>query len=724
MNISVRSAWRAANDSWQQIAGLRIGALTSVAVVLVLGAGVLSIHLLDDVASRKDWVTHTVEVKFHTERLRTDFRGAGRTVLEELAAQYHTGTDRLDPWRASIQEDQNALATLVADNPYQAERAKQIRDQVQRHLDILQRLEDSTSSERPTLLAARRDSAAAIEQQVDAFIGQEAILLHQREQAFSESLRRQALAVLGAGLLAVGTMVFASTMLVRTVRQRAVAYAAIQHHAAQLEALNSSLEQRILERTDALERRVSAQLMRNDVSRILMDSFDAADDGPILEAWRQRLVDSGLLSHVSVNIAGRAHIGDRLLPAREDERVETLPIPYGLGEVSVRRSQRAVDAEAVRIRASEILADLGSWLELRRQREIRRAIALERDERSAELAAIFDQTPVSLTFVDPSLRVIRANHLSAEYSNSPNTEAIVGIDVIEFLKGRRAFEYLRLLLSVRDTGQPALNVKLAVPIRDAIPPALRHLLAYILPLSRDDGTRFGFLLASVDVSEREHARERLTALTRQLLEVEESERRALARELHDDFGQRLAALKLNLQMAQRAPRDSTSWLGDAVQIVDGCIVAVRERAFSLRPMQLDELGLAAALSSHVEQEGARAGVAVTSRVQLGDWTPPDAWASYVFRIVQEALRNALQHGHPRSVAVALELTDGQLVLRVRDDGVGMDILDVSQGMGGMGLLNMRERTELFGGSFEIVAVAPHGTEIVCLWPLEALAEAA
>lgn len=213
--------------------------------------------------------------------------------------------------------------------------------------------------------------------------------------------------------------------------------------------------------------------------------------------------------------------------------------------------------------------------------------------------------------------------------------------------------------------------------------------------------------------ELQAAHARTTSLARQLLDVEEAERRALARELHDDVGQRLAALKMHLQVTQAMQAQHAPQLGEAVAIVDDCIAQVRHRAFMLRPAHLEELGLAAAVRSHVEDQARLAGVQARVEVELGDRRPPVEWSAHVFRIVQEGVRNALVHGRPSLVEVRIACADGQCELSIADDGLGM-----SEGApAGLGLLHMRERAELLGGSFEIGPAPGGGTRLRCRWPM-------
>lgn len=214
------------------------------------------------------------------------------------------------------------------------------------------------------------------------------------------------------------------------------------------------------------------------------------------------------------------------------------------------------------------------------------------------------------------------------------------------------------------------------------------------------------------------ARENLARLARDLLVVSESERRTLAHALHDDFGQRLAALKINLQLMRNRRGLDDPLAAEAIQITEGCIAELRSQAFALRPPQLDELGLAAALRGHVLQEAARHGVQAELRLDLCEVPQPEAWSIQVYRIVQEAVRNAMAHGRPRRIEVELRRDGDTVVLGIADDGSGTF---PAAGATGMGLLHMRERAELSGGRFAILARHPSGIAVRCEWPLDALA---
>ncbi len=206
------------------------------------------------------------------------------------------------------------------------------------------------------------------------------------------------------------------------------------------------------------------------------------------------------------------------------------------------------------------------------------------------------------------------------------------------------------------------------------------------------------------------AHQRTRFFAHQLLQVEEKERRALARELHDDFGQRLAALKLHLRLQARQAGDGEP-LHQALLLVDECIAQVRQRAPALRPPQLDTLGLAAALRDHVATQARLAGVQAEVEIALNGRPADPDWDAHVFRIVQEALRNALTHAGATRVRLSLLGSAAGCALRLQDDGRGI----AAGARQGLGLLHMRERTEMLGGRFDIETPPGGGTCVVCRW---------
>jgi two-component system, NarL family, sensor histidine kinase UhpB len=225
---------------------------------------------------------------------------------------------------------------------------------------------------------------------------------------------------------------------------------------------------------------------------------------------------------------------------------------------------------------------------------------------------------------------------------------------------------------------------------------------------------------NADITERKRTEEELArrtqqleALSRRLIEAQEAERRAVARELHDDFGQVLTALKLNLQ---RHDRDDA----ETVALVDGAIARMRELAQDLRPPLLDEFGLEASLKWYVEREAKRAGLVSRLALVPLEKRPPPALETTVFRVAQEALTNVIRHAQAHVVEVELGLAEGALQLVVRDDGRGFDVAAARRHAahgGSQGLLSMQERVTLAGGDIAIDSAAGRGTRIRVRLPL-------
>ncbi len=206
--------------------------------------------------------------------------------------------------------------------------------------------------------------------------------------------------------------------------------------------------------------------------------------------------------------------------------------------------------------------------------------------------------------------------------------------------------------------------------------------------------------------------EQLMRLSRRILRAEEDERRRIARDLHDELGQSLTALDLEVQALARHPQDRES-ARRCLEIASGLHDSVRDLSVLLRPPQLDDLGLAAALRAHIQRHVEGHGVNVTFTASVSGRLPPDIEAA-CFRIAQEAMTNALRHASASNLHVTLAETPGQIVLAVEDDGKGFDTtaaLTNSQAGWSAGLLNMRDRAALAGGEVRIRSSPGQGTRI-------------
>jgi signal transduction histidine kinase len=214
-------------------------------------------------------------------------------------------------------------------------------------------------------------------------------------------------------------------------------------------------------------------------------------------------------------------------------------------------------------------------------------------------------------------------------------------------------------------------------------------------------------------------RERLQSLSRRLVEVQEAERHYVARELHDEAGQALTALRIGIDLArQELPEDAVrprARLDEAVALADATTDRIRRLAQDLRPPALSALGLNATL------EGLCRAVAGQARLAVdygGAELPgvPDPIAIHLYRCLQEALTNIVRHARAHHVQVALTHDGTAIRLQVEDDGAGFDPGAQGRLSQGLGLTGMRERLELVHGRLEIASSPGRGTRLAATVP--------
>jgi signal transduction histidine kinase len=218
--------------------------------------------------------------------------------------------------------------------------------------------------------------------------------------------------------------------------------------------------------------------------------------------------------------------------------------------------------------------------------------------------------------------------------------------------------------------------------------------------------------------ELRQSRQQLRALAARLQQVREEERTGIAREIHDELGQALTGLRLDIAWMRRLlPQDHEvlAQCGSIIQRIDGTLDAVRRIATELRPSVLDQLGLAAALEWQGQEFATRTGLKVVMELSPDDACIPDELGSPVFRILQESLTNVARHAQATEVAIRLVQADDLLTLEVSDDGIGIPPGRL-QGTASLGLVGMRERALACGGTFSITPRPGGGTTVLLTVP--------
>jgi signal transduction histidine kinase len=236
----------------------------------------------------------------------------------------------------------------------------------------------------------------------------------------------------------------------------------------------------------------------------------------------------------------------------------------------------------------------------------------------------------------------------------------------------------------------------------------------------------GLLLAAVSVRrilglESETARQfrEVQQLSARLVEAQEEERRSISRELHDEVGQSLTGVlvemaNLSTLIRSKDSPGATEKAGEVKRLVEGSIGAVRNMALLLRPSMLDDLGLVPALEWQARETSRRNGVWVKVEANGVSEHLPEEHKTSVYRIVQEALHNAVQHAEAHQVQVSLSQEPGRLRVAVEDDGKGFNAARTK----GMGLLGIEERVSRLGGTFAVESQPGRGTALRVSLPLE------
>jgi PAS domain S-box-containing protein len=237
------------------------------------------------------------------------------------------------------------------------------------------------------------------------------------------------------------------------------------------------------------------------------------------------------------------------------------------------------------------------------------------------------------------------------------------------------------------------------------------------------------LVISSDITERKRGeealvlqREQLRALAERLQTVREEDRKKVARELHDQIGQILTSIKMDMTWVVRHLPESEvqvlARLAESIELINDGVKAVRIICSGLRPGVLDDLGLAAAIEWQASEFATRNNIRCEVSVPPIDLHLDGDRATATFRIFQECLTNVIRHAQAKSVRVDLCQEDENILLVVKDDGKGFSEAGFSNSLGSLGLLGMKERAQFCGGDVQIFSSPGNGTTVTVRVPVD------
>ena len=338
----------------------------------------------------------------------------------------------------------------------------------------------------------------------------------------------------------------------------------------------------------------------------------------------------------------------------------------------------------------------------------------ESEERYREL---FDNAREAIYVHDLSGRYVSLNG-AAEKLSGYSREEIIGKHFSNFILPQDLKHVRQNFCQKLDLeSETSYEITLLTKDRRRVPIEVISRLIY------ENGKAVGVQGTARDITERKRAREALQMYSRRLIEAQEAERQSLARELHDEIGQVLTAVRINLQAVQSTHLDGASLpqLEESIVTVDEALGRIHELCLELRPSLLDDLGLAAALRWYVDRYRQRTGIIaeiVNGFEERGRL--PRELETECFRIAQEALTNAARHAQATRVWVQIKCAAEKLILTITDNGTGFDtenLLKTASSASTLGLRGMKERALAMNGRIVIASSPGSGTQIQASFPL-------
>jgi PAS domain S-box-containing protein len=353
----------------------------------------------------------------------------------------------------------------------------------------------------------------------------------------------------------------------------------------------------------------------------------------------------------------------------------------------------------------------------------------------ARMMAIFHSSGEAIITLDEQQRIVMFNPAAEEVFRCSAMDAI-GTTVDRFIPARFRDAHRKHVERFGETGVTQRKMGRQQPLLVGLRTTGEEfpIEASIAQVNDGQGKLYTVMLRDVTARlEAENAlkasRQELRELSANLQSVREDEKTRIARELHDDLGQQLTALKMDLSSVEQslaetpsAPELVLTQLRGMRGLIDSTVGSVRRIAADLRPVMLDDLGLLPAIDWLLNDYNTRYGVEIERRIEPGKTSFSRSAATTLFRVIQEALTNVVRHAEATRVSISLVCQDGECVLSIADNGRGARDAQTTEGHGekSFGLLGIRERVHVLGGSVLIETAPERGFALTARFPLAAI----
>jgi len=406
------------------------------------------------------------------------------------------------------------------------------------------------------------------------------------------------------------------------------------------------------------------------------------------------------------------------------EEIKENPVRYDVlqkGESTVKqRMMRRKDGSEVKTEVrSQQLPD-GRFLSVIRDLT-ERVTAQEQIKKEKELSdSIINSLPGLFYLIDETGKEIRWNKLKEDISGYSSEEISRMENCLAFFEGSEKELVRQRIKNGFVTGSTDVEAHLVT--KDG-----RKILFYFTGIAVEYEGKKCLIGTGIDISDRKKAEMELEEsykairmLTEHLQNIREDERTHIAREIHDELGQKLTVLKMDISWINKKINSKEdvvkTRMKELLGMLDETVKAVRRISSDLRPSLLDDLGLTAAMEWQLHEFEKRFSIRTSFNSPDFGTTLPEAMKTGLFRIFQESLTNVARHSRAKKVTVTLSRENGSVILSVTDDGVGFDKQNVANKKT-LGILGMKERTSMIGGSYEIISKLGKGTKVVVTVPI-------